>query len=245
MKKQILTLLICLLPWLSPAAEIEGVKLADSVRVSDAGSDLVLNGAGVRTRVVFKVYVSALYLQQKRSALIVGQLIQAGQQTPARSTPESDFFGRRMGRIGRRRTFVQQAAAEQPSGFEAIAVFVVGIELHLASAHAQAVHREVVGDGEGPGTPRRALRRKAGACGHYAQPRVLKHLVDLGRQTQPQQALDEAIQRVFMTCIEHVESGRVACRIGEHQLIVPHGVGGGRGSGVRFEGGSEHRAIFT
>ncbi len=68
MKKQILTLLICLLPWLSPAAEIEGVKLADSVRVSDAGSDLVLNGAGVRTRVVFKVYVSALYLQQKRSA---------------------------------------------------------------------------------------------------------------------------------------------------------------------------------
>lgn len=39
------------------AAEVEGVKLADKVRVGDAGPELVLNGAGVRTRVFFKVYV--------------------------------------------------------------------------------------------------------------------------------------------------------------------------------------------
>ena len=45
------------------AAEVEGVKLADKVQVGDA--DLVLNGAGVRTRVFFKVYVGALYLQKK------------------------------------------------------------------------------------------------------------------------------------------------------------------------------------
>jgi len=47
------------------AAEVEGVKLADKVRVSDSGSELTLNGAGVRTRVFFKVYVGALYLSQK------------------------------------------------------------------------------------------------------------------------------------------------------------------------------------
>jgi len=47
------------------AAEIEGVKLADKVRVSDSGPELILNGAGVRTRVFFKVYVGALYLPQK------------------------------------------------------------------------------------------------------------------------------------------------------------------------------------
>ncbi len=47
------------------AAELEGVKLPDSARVSDAGPDLVLNGAGLRTRVFFRVYVGALYLTKK------------------------------------------------------------------------------------------------------------------------------------------------------------------------------------
>ena len=42
------------------AAEVAGVKLEERVTVGDA--ELVLNGAGVRTRVVFKVYVGALYL---------------------------------------------------------------------------------------------------------------------------------------------------------------------------------------
>lgn len=46
-------------------AEIEGVKLPDTARVSDPGPELVLNGAGVRTRLFFKVYVGALYLQKK------------------------------------------------------------------------------------------------------------------------------------------------------------------------------------
>lgn len=68
--KQILTTFVCLaLSFVlaaAQAAEIEGIKLATSARISDAGPELVLNGAGLRTRVVFKVYVSALYLQQKR-----------------------------------------------------------------------------------------------------------------------------------------------------------------------------------
>lgn len=49
------------------AAEVAGVKLADTVRVGDGGPELSLNGAGVRTRFMFKVYVGALYLQQKKT----------------------------------------------------------------------------------------------------------------------------------------------------------------------------------
>jgi long-chain acyl-CoA synthetase len=45
------------------AAEVGGVKLND--KLSIAGTDLVLNGAGVRTRLVFKVYVASLYLPKK------------------------------------------------------------------------------------------------------------------------------------------------------------------------------------
>ena len=48
-------------------AEIEGVNLADKVRLGDSGPELVLNGAGVRTRLFFKVYVGALYLPKKAS----------------------------------------------------------------------------------------------------------------------------------------------------------------------------------
>lgn len=43
--------------------EIHGVKLEDTATV--AGSNLVLNGAGTRYKVIFKVYVAGLYLAQK------------------------------------------------------------------------------------------------------------------------------------------------------------------------------------
>jgi long-chain acyl-CoA synthetase len=48
------------------AAEIAGVKLADQVQVE--GKDLVLNGAGVRSKFFVKVYVGALYVGQKANA---------------------------------------------------------------------------------------------------------------------------------------------------------------------------------
>jgi hypothetical protein len=56
-----------LLLWALPvsALELEGVKLADKARVG--ADELVLNGAGIRTRVIFKVYVGALYLAEKKS----------------------------------------------------------------------------------------------------------------------------------------------------------------------------------
>jgi hypothetical protein len=43
------------------------VKLDD--KISLAGRELALNGAGVRTRLVFKVYVASLYLPQRASEL--------------------------------------------------------------------------------------------------------------------------------------------------------------------------------
>jgi hypothetical protein len=49
------------------AAEVGGVKLDD--KVSMGAQELVLNGAGIRTRVVFKVYVASLYLPQKAADL--------------------------------------------------------------------------------------------------------------------------------------------------------------------------------
>jgi len=47
------------------AAQVEGVTLPDRVRMTGSGPELVLNGAGVRTRFIFRVYVGALYLTHK------------------------------------------------------------------------------------------------------------------------------------------------------------------------------------
>ena len=59
-----LTLLLWVLP--ASALEVAGVNVADKVKVG--ADELVLNGAGIRTRVIFKVYVGALYLSEKKSA---------------------------------------------------------------------------------------------------------------------------------------------------------------------------------
>ena len=56
-----------LLAALALAAEVGGVRLDD--KVSMGAQELVLNGAGIRTRVVFKVYVASLYLPQKATEL--------------------------------------------------------------------------------------------------------------------------------------------------------------------------------
>ncbi len=49
------------------AADVGGVKLADKVTVG--GQELVLNGAAIRTRAIFKVYVGSLYLPAKAGDL--------------------------------------------------------------------------------------------------------------------------------------------------------------------------------
>lgn len=65
MRKALLLPLMFCSP-LALAADIAGVKVED--RVSVGASELRLNGAGIRTRIVFKVYVGALYLPEKKSA---------------------------------------------------------------------------------------------------------------------------------------------------------------------------------
>ncbi|TMG94595.1 MAG: hypothetical protein E6H73_07105 [Betaproteobacteria bacterium] len=52
---------------LALAAEVGGLRLDD--KVSIGAQELILNGAGLRTRVVFKVYVASLYLPQKATEL--------------------------------------------------------------------------------------------------------------------------------------------------------------------------------
>jgi len=48
------------------AAEVGGVKLDDKVTLG--GQELVLNGAGIRTKAFFKVYVGSLYVPAKASS---------------------------------------------------------------------------------------------------------------------------------------------------------------------------------
>ena len=48
------------------AAEVAGVKIDETARV--AGAELKLNGAGLRTKAIFKVYAMGLYLQEKQTA---------------------------------------------------------------------------------------------------------------------------------------------------------------------------------
>ncbi|CAG0945529.1 MAG: hypothetical protein EFKGCFLK_00508 [Rhodocyclaceae bacterium] len=50
----------------SNAAEVAGVKLDDKAKLGN--SELVLNGAGLRTKVFFKVYVIGLYLPAKAAS---------------------------------------------------------------------------------------------------------------------------------------------------------------------------------
>ncbi len=56
-----------LLPLAAPAAEVGGAKLDDRVRLAPDAPELVLNGAGVRTRFFVKVYAAGLYVTDKKT----------------------------------------------------------------------------------------------------------------------------------------------------------------------------------
>jgi long-chain acyl-CoA synthetase len=58
--KTIVSILTLAMVTSAAAMDVEGVKLDDKATV--AGQELVLNGAGVRKRAIFKVYVGSLYL---------------------------------------------------------------------------------------------------------------------------------------------------------------------------------------
>jgi hypothetical protein len=65
MNRHFKLLLVVLISLGAAAAEIEGAKFSDSVKVD--GETLILNGAGLRTATIFKakVYAGALYLKEK------------------------------------------------------------------------------------------------------------------------------------------------------------------------------------
>ena len=69
MKKQGQSLFFCAVMAIAAldaaAAEVAGVKLDDKTQVESR--ELVLNGAGLRKRVIFNVYVIGLYLPEKKS----------------------------------------------------------------------------------------------------------------------------------------------------------------------------------
>lgn len=70
MKKTIATLLVgalaCVGASSATALEVAGLRIPDVVKLGN--TELVLNGAGIRTRAIFKVYVGALYLTEKKTA---------------------------------------------------------------------------------------------------------------------------------------------------------------------------------
>jgi long-chain acyl-CoA synthetase len=59
-------LLLALLAVPALAAEVAGVKIEDRVTVES--SELVLNGAGLRTKFFVNIYVAGLYLAQKKTS---------------------------------------------------------------------------------------------------------------------------------------------------------------------------------
>lgn len=67
MRKTMAAMAALLLAGGALAAEVAGVKLADKTSVG--GQELVLNGAGIRSRAIFKIYVASLYVPAKAATL--------------------------------------------------------------------------------------------------------------------------------------------------------------------------------
>jgi len=65
MRKASICALLALAAFAAAAAEVAGVKLDDKAQVESR--ELVLNGAGLRKRIIFNVYVIGLYLPEKKS----------------------------------------------------------------------------------------------------------------------------------------------------------------------------------
>jgi hypothetical protein len=65
MKKALLGILLALAVLGATAAEVAGVRLEDKTQVESR--ELVLNGAGLRKRLFFNVYVIGLYLPEKKT----------------------------------------------------------------------------------------------------------------------------------------------------------------------------------
>lgn len=68
MKLKLLVLLLSLssfYPISSHAREVAGINIAETISFSDQSTKLKLNGAGIRTKFIFDIYVGSLYLEKK------------------------------------------------------------------------------------------------------------------------------------------------------------------------------------
>ena len=65
-RKFVILFALCIASVPALAAEVAGVKLDDKMSVG--GQELVLNGAGIRTKAFFKVYVGSLYVPAKATS---------------------------------------------------------------------------------------------------------------------------------------------------------------------------------
>lgn len=74
MRRILLAGLLLLQPVALPAANVAGVDLPDRVKPQGMKQTLVLNGAGVRRKFFFRIYIGALYLPQPDSsaAAVIG-----------------------------------------------------------------------------------------------------------------------------------------------------------------------------
>lgn len=58
-----------LYPFLLQAKEIAGINIPDTISFSDQSTKLRLNGAGIRTKFIFDIYVGSLYLETKQESV--------------------------------------------------------------------------------------------------------------------------------------------------------------------------------
>lgn len=67
--KYILLLLSITLPFSLHAKEVAGVDIAESISLPGQTSKLVLNGAGIRAKFIFDIYIGSLYLEKKQNTV--------------------------------------------------------------------------------------------------------------------------------------------------------------------------------
>ena len=60
-------LIACIVTAPASGAEVAGIKFDDTIRI--ANQDLKLNGAGIRHKLIFKVYAAGLYLQEGKNTV--------------------------------------------------------------------------------------------------------------------------------------------------------------------------------
>jgi hypothetical protein len=67
LKRRLALLALLLATNVAQAVEVSNVHFDDRARLNSNGPELVLNGAGMRTKAIFRLYVVGLYLTEKKA----------------------------------------------------------------------------------------------------------------------------------------------------------------------------------